>query len=75
MINLSVSIPMPCRAYYDCSVVQLEIMGGATYRSSFIVRDLLTYPGFLFFRMNLSTVPSSSVRNCVGILMGIVLNR
>ena len=30
--------------------------------------------GFLFFRMKVNIIPSKSIKNCVGILMGIVLN-
>ena len=30
--------------------------------------------GFVFFQMKLSVVPSRSLKNCVGILMGIALN-
>ena len=52
-------------------VVHLKIKDDDTSRSSFIVQDSFSYPGFGFV---LSVVLSKSVRNCVGILMRIVLN-
>jgi hypothetical protein len=32
------------------------------------------YPGFLIFHIKLSAILSRSVHNCVGVMMGIVLN-
>ena len=39
-----------------------------------LYRIILAILGFLFFHMKLTIVLSRSVKNCVGILMGIVLN-
>ena len=41
---------------------------------SLLYRIVLAILGFLFFKMKLITVLSRSVKNCVGILMGIALN-
>jgi hypothetical protein len=49
MINLSVSIPIPCSFYYYYSVVQLEVWDSDTSRRSFIVQDCFSYPGFFVF--------------------------
>jgi hypothetical protein len=43
-------------------------------RSSLFFRNVFTILGFLFFHMKLRTVLSISVKNYVGILMGIALN-
>ena len=75
---MSVCMPIACDALfcfvynYSC-VVELEIRGGDTSGSSFIVQGCFSYPGF-FFHMKLSIVLSRSVKNCVGILMGIALS-
>jgi hypothetical protein len=45
LINLSVSIPIPCRFCYYCSAVQLEVRGIDSFRSSFIVDGFFSYPG------------------------------
>jgi hypothetical protein len=77
LINLYqlVSIPIPCSFYYYCSVVQLEIRDGDTFRSSFMFRIDLAILGFLFFHMKLRIFfQENSVKNCVGNLMGTVLN-
>ena len=55
-------------------LVQLEVRDGDSSRSSFIVENCFCYPKFLFFQMNLQIALSISVNNCVGILIGIVLN-
>jgi hypothetical protein len=47
--NVSVSVPILYSFYYYCSVVQLEIMNGDTYRSSFILQDCFEYPVVLIF--------------------------
>jgi hypothetical protein len=48
LVNLSVSISIPCSFYYYYSVVQLEIRDGDTFRSSFIAHDYFSYPGWFF---------------------------
>jgi hypothetical protein len=58
-------------------VVQLEVRDGGSPRSSFIVKNCFHYPEFfvcLFFHMKLRIDLSMSLKNCVEILMGIVLN-
>jgi hypothetical protein len=54
-------MPMPYGFYYCCSVVQLEIGDGDTSRSSFIVQDCFSYPGFFVF---LNEVENGSFKVC-----------
>ena len=49
LINMSVFMPIPCVFYYYCSVVQLEFRVADASRSSVIVQDCLSYPGFFGF--------------------------
>ena len=44
---LPVSVPVPCRFYHYCSVVQLVVRGGDSPRSSFSVENCFYYPEFL----------------------------
>jgi hypothetical protein len=46
LIDLSVSMPVPCSFYHYCSVIQLEVRNGDSPRSSFIVKNCFHYPGF-----------------------------
>ena len=46
LINLSVSICMPCTFYYYCFLVQLDIRYNDTSRSSFIVQGCFRYRFF-----------------------------
>ena len=60
--------------YYYCFEEEFEIRDGDTYGSSFIVQDCFNFPRpFSFFQIKLSIL-SRSIKNCVGILMGIILN-
>ena len=68
-------VPVPCNFYHNCSVVQLEVRDGDSPRSSFIVENSVCYPGFLLFQMNLEIALFNSMKNRVGILMEIALNR
>ena len=43
-IGQSVPIPIPCNFYEYCFVVQLEVKGDDTSRSSFIILDSFSYP-------------------------------
>jgi hypothetical protein len=85
LINMSVSVPIPCSFYDYCSVVQLEVRGGDSSSCSFIVKNCFCYSVFLFcfvlfcflflpFQMYLRIDLSMTLKNCVGILMGIALN-
>ena len=47
LINLSVSVPIPCQFYHDCSAVQFVVRDGDSSRISFIVQDCFSYPGFV----------------------------
>jgi hypothetical protein len=55
-----------------CSM--LEIRNGEKPKSSPVVHDCFSYPGFLFFHMKLRIALSRSVKKCVGFVMGIALN-
>jgi hypothetical protein len=87
MINLSVSMPIPCSFYHLFSVVELEDRDGDCPSCSFIVKNCFGYSVFCFvlfcfvlivcflpFQMNLRIALSMSLKNGVGILMGIALN-
>jgi hypothetical protein len=71
---------MLCSFYHYCCVVQLETQDADSPRSSVIVENSFRYPGFvclfvclfvLLFQMNLRLALSNSMKNGVGILMGI----
>jgi hypothetical protein len=71
LIDLSVSVPYGFCHY--CSVVQFEVRDGNSSRSSFIVENFFSSLGFTFFHMKLRISVSMSVKNHVGILMGMLL--
>lgn len=74
LIQLSVFVPIQCCFYYYCSVVQLEVTPrNDTSRSSFIVQNCFSYLEF-FFHTKLTIALLRSVKNYVGISMGIALN-
>ena len=74
LANLSVFMPILSCFHYCCSAIEFEVRDGNASRSSFTVKDCFGYPEFLFFHIKLIIVLSRSVKNFVGILMGIVLN-
>jgi hypothetical protein len=74
LIDLFVFMPILCVSYYYCSLGRFEIRDGDTSGRFFIIQDVLIILGFLFSHMNLSIVFLRSVKNCVGILIGIRLN-
>jgi hypothetical protein len=49
LINLLVSVAIPCGIYHYCFVVQLEVRDGDSLRRSFIVESCFGYPGIIFF--------------------------
>jgi hypothetical protein len=54
---------------------KLEVRYGDSPSHSFIVKNYSHYSVFFFsFQMNLRIAISMSLKNCVGILMGIALN-
>ena len=46
LIYLPVTVPIPCSFYHHCSIVLLEVWDTDSPRSSFIVKNSLSYPGF-----------------------------
>jgi hypothetical protein len=46
LIYLSVTVPVPCSFYHNCSVVQLEVRHGDSTRGFFIVEKSFCYPSF-----------------------------
>ena len=44
----TVTVPIPCRFYHYCSVVQLEVKDGDSPRNSFIFENSFCYPVFFF---------------------------
>ena len=73
LIFLPVSVPILSSFYHYCSEIQLEARDGDSSRSSLIVENSFCYPRFLLFQLNLQTAFSNSMKNWVGIVMGIVL--
>jgi hypothetical protein len=77
LIYLPVAVPTPYSFYHYYSVKQFETRDGDSPRSSFIADNSFDYPVFLLlllFPVNLQIVLSDSMKNWVGILMGISLN-
>jgi hypothetical protein len=76
LINLAVSVPIPCSFYHYCFVVQLEVRVGDSSRGAYIVEKCFGYPRFFVFPHEVLRIAlSRSVKYCVGILMGIALNQ
>lgn len=71
--DVSVFVPVQGCFYYYGLVVHLEIRYSDISSSSFIIMDCFNSSG-LCFCMKLKIVFSKSVRNCVGISVGIALN-
>jgi hypothetical protein len=46
LIYLSVTVPVPCSFYQNCSVLQLKVRHGDSTRGSFIVENSFCYPRF-----------------------------
>jgi hypothetical protein len=74
LISLSVSVPIPCSLYHDCSVVQLEGRDGDSRRLCLLLRTVFDNLGFSSFQMNFRFTSFMCLKNCVGIMMGIALN-
>jgi hypothetical protein len=60
-------------SYYYSSLAQLETMHGDISSNSIIVQDYFSYSGFFVFHVKLRSVLLRSLKNSVGILMGIAL--
>lgn len=74
LTKLSVFMPIPRGFCYSSSVVQLKIRMVIPSEFHLLCRIVLVTLGFLLFYMKLHIVLSSSIKNCVGILMEIALN-
>jgi len=74
LIDLSVYVPILCYLSHYCSIVQLEVKDGDSPRRSFIVKNCFGYSGFLFFHVKLRIALSTSLKNCVRMLMRVALN-
>jgi hypothetical protein len=46
LMYLSVTVPVPCSFYHNCSLVQLEVRHGDSPRGFFIVENSFCYPRF-----------------------------
>jgi hypothetical protein len=46
LIYLSVTVPVPCSFYHNCSVIQLNVRYGDSPRGSFIVENSFCCPRF-----------------------------
>lgn len=74
LFNLFVCMLISCSFYYDCSVVRLEIADVDALRNYFIIQNIFWLSWIFVFERKLRIAVSSSVHNCVGILMGNALN-
>jgi hypothetical protein len=74
LIDLFVSIPIPCVLYHYYSIEKLEIKDGDFSRSFIVEIGGGGFLGFLCFLTKLRIALSMSVKNCVGILIEIALN-
>jgi hypothetical protein len=74
LINVSVSVPICCSLYHYCSVVKLEVRDVDSPTVLLLLRSIFTILGFWPFQMNLRIALPLSLKNYVGILMGIALN-
>ena len=57
LIYLSVSVPIPCSFYHNCSEVQLEVRDGDSSRGSFIVENSFCYPRSFIFPDEFANCP------------------
>jgi hypothetical protein len=74
LIFLPVIVTIPCRFYHYSSVVQLEVRDGDSTRCSFIVENTLHYYRVSVVPNEFVTAFSTSMKSCLGILIGIALN-
>lgn len=74
LMNLSESVPIP--HVFIAIAWKYNLRSGMMIspRRSFIVTNCFYYTGFSFFHMHLRITLSVSVKNCIGILMGIIQN-
>jgi hypothetical protein len=72
LINMAVSVPIPCSFYHYCSVVKLGMV--ILPAVLLLLRIVFTILGILPFQVNLRIALSISLKSCIGILMGIALN-
>ena len=49
LVHVSVFMPILNFSHYYSSIVELEVRDGDTSRSSFLVQDCFSYPGFFVF--------------------------
>ena len=64
-----------CLFYHYCSVVELEVRNGYFSKGSFLVQDCFDYPRFFGYPYEVENCSFKVCKKCVGILMGIALNR
>ena len=74
LVSLPVFMPILSSFHYCSSTIELDVRDGDASRSSFIIQDYFGYPGVFVFPYEVDYCSLRSVKNCVGILMGIALN-
>ena len=71
LIYMPVSAPISCSFYHYCSIIHLEVRDWFLLWS-FIAENSFALLGFLLFQSDLQIALSNSMKNWVGILIGIV---
>jgi hypothetical protein len=74
LMYLSATVTVPCSFYHYCSEYSLRSDMVIPQEVLLLMRIVFAILVFLLFQMNLQIALSSSVKNWVGILMGIALN-
>jgi hypothetical protein len=74
LINLLVSVPMPCVFYHYFSVVHLEVWNGVFSQNSCIIQNNFAYPRLFVSLYEVENCSFNIWGNCVVILIGLVLN-
>jgi hypothetical protein len=74
LMNVSVSVPIPCSYYYYCSVVQLDVTYGDSSQSFLIVQDCFGCAGIFVFPHKVENCSFKVYKTCVRVLMEVALN-
>jgi hypothetical protein len=71
LINVLISLTIPCSIYHYSSLVQLEVRNHDFSRSSFIVQDWFGYPRFFIFPYEVESLFFKVYKKCLEFLWGL----